>query len=185
MDREAWHAAIHGVAKSRTWLSNWTELNWNWGVDHADHWFPFHPNSWHHLGNFASTQIASIPVSRSFTFSAPGTFTSYPYWAAHSLGPTSYITTTQNHFILTVLTLIIHSHIFDFSSSHSGPPTTPTLWPHLDLWAPNSTWLSTSVSSSWPHFLPLYIVSLPLFSLQRYHLLVFLSHLSHKLLNLG
>ena len=28
MDREAWHAAVHGVAKSWTWLSNWTELNW-------------------------------------------------------------------------------------------------------------------------------------------------------------
>ena len=26
LDREAWHAAIHGVAKSQTWLSNWTEL---------------------------------------------------------------------------------------------------------------------------------------------------------------
>ena len=26
MDREAWHAAVRGVAKSRTWLSNWTEL---------------------------------------------------------------------------------------------------------------------------------------------------------------
>ena len=25
MDREAWHAAIHGVAKSRTWPSNWTD----------------------------------------------------------------------------------------------------------------------------------------------------------------
>ena len=25
MDREAWRAAIHGVAKSRTWLSDWTE----------------------------------------------------------------------------------------------------------------------------------------------------------------
>ena len=27
MDREAWHAAIHGVAKSRTQLSDWTDLN--------------------------------------------------------------------------------------------------------------------------------------------------------------
>ena len=27
MDREAWSAAVHGVAKSWTWLSNWTELN--------------------------------------------------------------------------------------------------------------------------------------------------------------
>ena len=27
-DREAWHAAIHGVAKSQTWLSDWTEQNW-------------------------------------------------------------------------------------------------------------------------------------------------------------
>ena len=28
MDREAWHAAVHGVTKSQTWLSNLTELNW-------------------------------------------------------------------------------------------------------------------------------------------------------------
>ena len=27
MDREAWHAVIHGVIKSQTRLSNWTELN--------------------------------------------------------------------------------------------------------------------------------------------------------------
>ena len=28
MDREAWHAAVHGVAKSQIQLSNWTYLNW-------------------------------------------------------------------------------------------------------------------------------------------------------------
>ena len=28
MDREAWRAVVHGVAKGRTRLSNWTELNW-------------------------------------------------------------------------------------------------------------------------------------------------------------
>ena len=27
MDREAWHAAVHGVSKSQKWLSDWTELN--------------------------------------------------------------------------------------------------------------------------------------------------------------
>ena len=36
MDREAWRAAIHGVAKSRTRLSDWTELNWSANIN----WFP-------------------------------------------------------------------------------------------------------------------------------------------------
>ena len=30
--REAWHAAVHGVTKSWTWLSDWTELNWKFAV---------------------------------------------------------------------------------------------------------------------------------------------------------
>ena len=36
MDREAWHAAIHGVAKSQTWLSDWTDLRWS-NAKHVQH----------------------------------------------------------------------------------------------------------------------------------------------------
>ena len=34
MDREAWHGVVHGVTKSRTRLSDWTELNWTDTVFH-------------------------------------------------------------------------------------------------------------------------------------------------------
>ena len=33
MDREAWHVAVHGVTKSQTLLSDWTELNLPWFMD--------------------------------------------------------------------------------------------------------------------------------------------------------
>ena len=38
MDREAWRAAVHGVAKSQTWLSDWTELNWTELKKEAEEW---------------------------------------------------------------------------------------------------------------------------------------------------
>ena len=33
MDREAWHAAVHGVTKGQTWLSDWIELNFSAGAE--------------------------------------------------------------------------------------------------------------------------------------------------------
>ena len=47
MDREAWRAAIHGVAKSRTRLSDWTELNW---CNLYSIWLYFHHQSHPQLG---------------------------------------------------------------------------------------------------------------------------------------
>ena len=37
-DRRAWHAPVHGVTKSRTWLSDWTELNWTEGSQLWHYW---------------------------------------------------------------------------------------------------------------------------------------------------
>ena len=45
MDRDAWHAVIHGVAKSRTRLSHWNELNWT-----ELNWTERHTGSWHCIG---------------------------------------------------------------------------------------------------------------------------------------
>ena len=38
MDREAWCAVIHGVTKSRTWLRDWTELNWTEVLSSHSQW---------------------------------------------------------------------------------------------------------------------------------------------------
>ena len=46
VDREAWRAAIHGVTKSRTRLSDWTELNWMKEIkDYINRWRDI-PCSW-------------------------------------------------------------------------------------------------------------------------------------------
>ena len=54
-DREAWHAAVHGVIKSQTWLSNWTIASF------YNNYYVY--SSWR--GNTFSTLPSSITVSLS------------------------------------------------------------------------------------------------------------------------
>ena len=51
MDTEAWHAVVHGVAKSQTWLRDWTELNW---IMFSVPYFQRLRNVWCILENFPS-----------------------------------------------------------------------------------------------------------------------------------
>ena len=51
MDREAWRAVTHGVAKSQTWLSEWTEMNWAELIFKPWSWF-VHPD--YHCSNLDS-----------------------------------------------------------------------------------------------------------------------------------
>ena len=56
MDREAWHAAVHGVTRSWTRLSEWTELNWTWGT-HFKSFFTFQ--------NASNTKPPYLPPEKS------------------------------------------------------------------------------------------------------------------------
>ena len=59
MDREAQHAAIHGVAKSQTRLSDWTELNWR---DHC-----FYTKIGITTVNICSEKISAVVNFHNFT----------------------------------------------------------------------------------------------------------------------
>ena len=62
MDREAWHAAVHGVAKSGTRLGNWTELNWDTPV--------FLPGEFHgqrHLMGYSYGGAGSLLLPMAFS----------------------------------------------------------------------------------------------------------------------
>ena len=47
MDRETWQPAVHGVAKSQTQQSDWTELNWTELCVYVDPNLLIYPFPWH------------------------------------------------------------------------------------------------------------------------------------------
>ena len=62
MDREAWRAVIHGVTKSQTWLSDWTELNWNILFKEAFVMGPFKSSLWTSIPAYWRRQWQPTPV---------------------------------------------------------------------------------------------------------------------------
>ena len=81
MDREAWHAAIHGVTKSRTRLSDWTELNWTDCEPEMMSLF----NKYHNLQLVSSTDMLFYLIKHTHTHTrsqklSNGSFIYYLFW---------------------------------------------------------------------------------------------------------
>ena len=67
-DREAWRAAVHGVAKSWTQLSDWTQFYW-WGykVTQRLKMFPDHTTStWHDMPRFELDSLTAVLIMALF-----------------------------------------------------------------------------------------------------------------------
>ena len=57
IDREAWDAALHGVPKSWTWLSDWTEPNWGRPFILLPNWL-----IWTNAGDLAWAEMCTDPI---------------------------------------------------------------------------------------------------------------------------
>ena len=74
MNRETWHAAVHGVTKGQTWLSDWTELNWTKSLFPQSYW---------------SSVIKSHWPSKSHSLAVPTAFDRSPGWEV-CCGPSNF-----------------------------------------------------------------------------------------------
>ena len=105
MDREVWHAAVHGVTKSWTRLSDWTELNW---TDSFSPEFPFRLYiiliSW--LKVAVSLLFLYFPLISQILFSlVPWTYSWSLLWSLCLLNPTSGKSQGHIYWLLFRLTL--------------------------------------------------------------------------------
>ena len=112
MDREAWRAAIHRVAKSRTRLSDWTELNWRLPAEAI-----FHPG--HLPPPSSTTSMMSPDERRSFTLSGHSLFCPGPF-------PPLDLLSVMSYFYLHLISprcKIRHLHLTSIPRDHCGPVT--------------------------------------------------------------
>ena len=92
MDREAWRAVVHGVTKSQTWLSDWTELNW---TDAGKNWRQEEKGmtedemvEWHHgLNRYESEQTREMVKDRETWHTAVHGVTKSQTWPSNWTTP--------------------------------------------------------------------------------------------------
>ena len=79
MDREAWHAAVHGVAKSRTWLSDWTDSLTD-PTERISKWLSYLVLCFNQMGgrNFLQVQILNNFTFDKLTIKPRQRFTTFP-----------------------------------------------------------------------------------------------------------
>ena len=63
MDREAWRAAIHGVTKSRTRLSEWNELNWGYFFNWSSSFVHLTSICWAHVMNVINMEFFTVKLA--------------------------------------------------------------------------------------------------------------------------
>ena len=68
MDRKAWRAAIHGVAKSQTWLSDWTELMSKRKIQHRFKYGSLHGTAYHVFSDINQWDFLRFHLSLYFSF---------------------------------------------------------------------------------------------------------------------
>ena len=66
MDRKDWRPAVHGVTKSRTWLSDWTEVNWEVKGHLSQFQVPPVPSLWHWKENVIILYLVQPSHHRGF-----------------------------------------------------------------------------------------------------------------------
>ena len=142
MDREAWHAAVHGVTKSWTRLSDWTD-NWYW----------CHPTILSSVAPFSSC-FPFFPASGSFPMSQHFTSGGQSIEASISVLPMN----IQGWFPLRMTGLISSqskglSRVFSSTivQKHQFFNTQPSLWSnsHIHTWLLDKLWLYGLLSTKW------------------------------------